>query len=73
MEMGAFDEETLYITRKFVNLRYQFYHVIYHCFGNILKNLKPPVCYDQTDIQTHYRNGLFFGNQICPYLKPNTG
>jgi alpha-glucosidase len=36
--------------------------------------LKPLVYYDQSDIQTHYRNDEFiFGNQIlvCPILEPN--
>jgi alpha-glucosidase len=37
--------------------------------------LKPLVCFDQDDIQTHYRNDEFiFGNQIlvCPILEPNS-
>jgi alpha-glucosidase len=75
----AFDEEVIDITRNFVNLRYVVATLpIYYVLGNILREkipmLKPLVYYDQSDIQTHYRNDEFiFGNQIlvCPILEPN--
>jgi alpha-glucosidase len=34
--------------------------------------LKPLVYYDQSDIQTHYRNDEFFWKpNLCPILEPN--
>jgi alpha-glucosidase len=77
-EPWAFDEEVIDITRKFVNLRYQFLPYLYTMFWQYIEEgipmLKPLVYYDQADTQTHYRNDEFiFGNQIlvCPILEPN--
>jgi alpha-glucosidase len=77
-EPWAFDSEVIDITRKFVNLRYQLLPYLYTMFWQYIEEgipmLKPLVYYDQTDIQTHYRNDEFvFGNQIlvCPILEPN--
>lgn len=77
-EPWAFDEEVIDITRKFVNLRYQLLPYLYTMFWQYIEEgipmLKPLVYYDQSDIQTHYRNDEFvFGNQIlvCPILEPN--
>ncbi|TDE01773.1 glycoside hydrolase family 31 protein [Flavobacterium hiemivividum] len=77
-EPWAFDEEVIDITRKFVNLRYQLLPYLYTMFWQYIEQgipmLKPLVYYDQSDIQTHYRNDEFvFGNQIlvCPILEPN--
>jgi alpha-glucosidase len=77
-EPWAFDNEVIDITRKFVNLRYQLLPYLYTMFWQYIEEgipmLKPLVYYDQTDIQTHYRNDEFvFGNQIlvCPILEPN--
>jgi hypothetical protein len=74
----TFDEEIIDITRKFVNLRYQLLPYLYTMFWQYIEEgipmLKPLVYYDQSDIQTHYRNDEFiFGNQIlvCPILEPN--
>jgi alpha-glucosidase len=67
-EPWAFDEDIIDITRKFVNLRISCYH-LYTMFWQYIEEgipmLKPLVYYDQSDIQTHYRNDEFiFGNQI---------
>jgi alpha-glucosidase len=77
-EPWAFDVEVVDITRKFVNLRYQLLPYLYTMFWQYIEEgvpmLKPLVYYDQSDIQTHYRNDEFiFGNQIlvCPILEPN--
>jgi alpha-glucosidase len=77
-EPWAFDEDIIDITRKFVNLRYQLLPYLYTMFWQYIEEgipmLKPLVYYDQSDIQTHYRNDEFiFGNQIlvCPILEPN--
>ena len=77
-EPWAFDTEVIDITRKFVNLRYQLLPYLYTMFWQYIEEgipmLKPLVYYDQSDIQTHYRNDEFvFGNQIlvCPILEPN--
>jgi alpha-glucosidase len=52
------------ITRKFVNLRYQLLPYLYTMFWQYIEEgipmLKPLVYYDQSDIQTHYRNDEFF-------------
>ena len=78
-EPWSFDEEVIDITRKFVNLRYQLLPYLYTMFWQYIEEgipmLKPLVCFDQDDIQTHYRNDEFiFGNQIlvCPILEPNS-
>jgi alpha-glucosidase len=51
------------ITRKFVNLRYQLLPYLYTMFWQYIEEgipmLKPLVYYDQSDIQTHYRNDRF--------------
>jgi alpha-glucosidase len=50
------------ITRKFVNLRYQLLPYLYTMFWQYIEKefmLKPLVYYDQSDIQTHYRNDEF--------------
>jgi alpha-glucosidase len=70
-EPWAFDEDIIDITRKFVNLRYQLLPYYIPCFGNILKKeflCLNHLCIRPSDIQTHYRNDEFFGNQIlvCP-------
>jgi alpha-glucosidase len=57
------------ITRKFVNLRYQLLPYLYTMFWQYIEEgipmLKPLVYYDQSDIQTHYRNDRFI------FWKPN--
>jgi alpha-glucosidase len=62
-DVWAFDEEIIDITRKFVNLRYQLLPYLYTMFWQYIEEgipmLKPLVYYDQSDIQTHYRNDEF--------------
>jgi alpha-glucosidase len=62
-EPWAFDEDIIDITRKFVNLRYQLLPYLYTMFWQYIEEgipmLKPLVYYDQSDIQTHYRNDEF--------------
>jgi alpha-glucosidase len=61
-EPWAFDEDIIDITRKFVNLRYQLLPYLYTMFWQYIEEGIPMlklVYYDQSDIQTHYRNDEF--------------
>jgi alpha-glucosidase len=61
-EPWAFDEEVLILPENLLTYATSCYHTYIPCFGNILKResmLKPLVYYDQSDIQTHYRNDEF--------------
>jgi alpha-glucosidase len=76
-EPWAFDENIIDITRKFVNLRYQLLPYLYTMFWQYIEEgipmLKPLVYYDQSDIQTHYRNDEFIfwkPNSSMSYLEP---
>ena len=77
-EPWSFDEEVLNITRKYIELRYQLLPCLYTMFWQYategLPMLRPLVCYDQHDPQTHYRTDEFlFGDHILvsPILEPN--
>jgi alpha-glucosidase len=60
IRIWAFDEDIIDITRNFVNLRYQLlpYYTMFWQYIEENPMLKPLV-YDQSDIQTHYRNDRF--------------
>ncbi len=77
-EPWTFGEESIDITRKYVELRYQLLPYLYTMFWEYaeygIPMLKSLVLYDQNDLQTHYRTDEFiFGNQIlvCPIQEPN--
>ena len=77
-EPWTFGEESIDITRKYVELRYQLLPYLYTMFWEYaeygIPMLKSLVLYDQDDLQTHYRTDEFiFGNQIlvCPIQEPN--
>jgi alpha-glucosidase len=60
-EPWAFDED-IDITRKFVNLRYQLLPYLYTMFWQYIEEgilCLNHLYYDQSDIQTHYRNDEF--------------
>ncbi|WP_149303613.1 glycoside hydrolase family 31 protein [Pareuzebyella sediminis] len=77
-EPWSFGNEITDIVRKFIELRYQLLPYLYTMFWRYSREgkplLLPIVCFDQEDVQTHFRTDEFiFGEQIlvCPIQEPN--
>ncbi|MBC6999995.1 glycoside hydrolase family 31 protein [Cytophaga sp. FL35] len=77
-EPWSFGTEITNIVRKFIELRYQLLPYLYTMFWRYSKEgkpiIQPIVCFDQEDMQTHFRTDEFiFGEQIlvCPVQEPN--
>ena len=75
-EPWSFDDETLHLFKRFVELRYQLLPYIYTSFYQYHKTgvpmLRPIVFYDQQDIETTERDHEFLcGDHIlvCPVIK----